>query len=66
MVWHKKFGPAKNILRPVKGQGISAGGKSGGALPDPKLFGPDQNYFGPDPKLFWTHGRTGHEFILLL
>jgi hypothetical protein len=22
-VWHKKFGPAQNILRPVKGQGIS-------------------------------------------
>ena len=23
MVWHKKFGPAQNILGPVKGQGIS-------------------------------------------
>ena len=23
LVWHKKFGPAQNILRPVKGQGIS-------------------------------------------
>ena len=22
MVWHKKFGPAQNILGPVKGQGI--------------------------------------------
>ena len=22
-VWHKKFGPAQNILGPVKGQGIS-------------------------------------------
>ena len=22
LVWHKKFGPAKNILEPVKGQGI--------------------------------------------
>ena len=22
LVWHKKFGPAKNILGPVKGQGI--------------------------------------------
>ena len=22
LVWHKKFGPAKNFLRPVKGQGI--------------------------------------------
>ena len=24
MVWHKKFGPAQNILGPVKGQGISS------------------------------------------
>ena len=23
LVWHKKFGPALNILGPVKGQGIS-------------------------------------------
>ena len=23
LVWHKKFGPAQNILGPVKGQGIS-------------------------------------------
>ena len=23
-VWHKKFGPAQNILGPVKGQGINA------------------------------------------
>ena len=23
LVWHKKFGPSKNILRPVKGQGIN-------------------------------------------
>ena len=22
LVWHKKFGPAKNLLGPVKGQGI--------------------------------------------
>ena len=22
-IWHKKFGPAQNILGPVKGQGIS-------------------------------------------
>ena len=22
LVWHKKFGPAQNILGPVKGQGI--------------------------------------------
>jgi hypothetical protein len=22
LVWHKKFGPAQNVLRPVKGQGI--------------------------------------------
>ena len=24
-VWHKKFGPAQNILRPVEGQGNSFG-----------------------------------------
>ena len=23
LVWHKKFGPAQNILGPVKGQGIN-------------------------------------------
>ena len=23
LVWHKKFGPAQNILEPVKGQGIN-------------------------------------------
>ena len=23
LLWHKKFGPAQNILRPVKGQGIN-------------------------------------------
>ena len=23
LVWHKKFGPAQNILEPVKGQGIT-------------------------------------------
>ena len=23
LVWHKKFGPAQNILGPVKGQGMS-------------------------------------------
>ena len=23
LVWHKKFEPAQNILRPVKGQGMS-------------------------------------------
>ena len=26
--WLKKFGPAQNILRPVKGQGISASSKT--------------------------------------
>ena len=24
LVWHKKFGPAQNILRPLKGQGINS------------------------------------------
>ena len=28
LVWHKKFGPAQNILGPVKGQGISASSKT--------------------------------------
>ena len=43
LVWHKKFGPAQNILRLVKGQGINAV-KCLGLL---KTFGPAQNILGP-------------------
>ena len=43
MGWLKKFGPAQNILRPVKGQGINAV-KFLGWL---KKFGPAQNILGP-------------------
>ena len=41
--WLKKFGPAQNILGPVKGQGINAF-KFLGWL---KKFGPAQNILGP-------------------
>ena len=43
LVRHKKFGPAQNILRPVKGQGMNAV-KFLGWL---KKFGPSQNILGP-------------------
>ena len=57
--WLKKFGPAQNILRPVKGQGISkigfcAGTKVFGEALNAvkflgwlKIFGPAQNILRP-------------------
>ena len=43
LAWLKKFGPAQNIFRPVKGQGTNAV-KFLGWL---KIFGPAQNILGP-------------------
>jgi hypothetical protein len=43
LFWQKKFGPAQNILEPVKGQGINAL-KFLGWL---KKFGLAQNILGP-------------------
>ena len=59
LVWYKKFGPAQNSLRPVKGRGISkfnscASTKFFGValnaiqfLAWPKKFGLAQNILGP-------------------
>ena len=76
LVWRKKFGPAQNILRPVKGQGINTSCNLVSTLISrPKKFircllswhtsnlylGESENF---EPHcLLWSHSKNGTDFI---